>query len=127
MFCGLSISAQNTVLVIHQKTGGTVNYSFTEKPVIVYEGDNMSVTTLGTCVEYPISNLIKFTFVDEANAIENISYTLPDGSNDKTFIYSVNGSLLKSIEPEQKILLNDLNQGVYIIKNGKSTYKIIKK
>lgn len=128
MFLGVaSAFAQNT-LNIHQKSGGVVSYAFSEKPVVTYTADGIHLSTSKVEVDYPLSNLEKFTFGDgDANPVESIK---AEGIAGDVQIYSLGGTLVKTIkscEGTTTFFTGDLPSGVYVIKNGKTTYKIIKK
>ncbi len=59
----VGMQAQNT-LNIHQKSGGVVSYAFSEKPVVTYTAEGIHLSTSKVDVDYPLSNLLKFTFED---------------------------------------------------------------
>lgn len=120
-----SALAQST-LNVHQKSGGTVSYAFSEKPVVTYSGDNLVLKTAKVEVEYPLSNLEKLTFEDGApDAIDSVTMDAP--SENVTHIFNMGGVLVKSVDASLSLSTDDLKPGVYVVKNGKSTYKIIKK
>lgn len=121
-----SAFAQNT-LNVHQKSGGVVSYSFSEKPVVTYTEDGIHLVTNSVEVDYPLSNLEKFTFEDSTSPTGIIR---TEGGSSDVQIFSVGGSLVKTIMATEGITTfstEDLPAGIYVIKNGKSTYKIIKK
>lgn len=121
-----SAFAQNT-LNIHQKTGGVVSYSFSEKPVVTYTEDGIHLVTNSVEVDYPLSNLEKFTFEDNVSPSGIIR---TEGGSSDVQIYSVGGTLVKTVKATDGVTTfstKDLPAGIYVIKNGKSTYKIVKK
>lgn len=121
-----SAFAQNT-LNVHQKSGGVVSYSFSEKPVVTYTEDGIHLVTNSVEVDYPLSNLEKFTFEDSTSPSGIIR---TEGGSSDVQIYSVGGTLVKTIKANEgttTFSTSDLPAGIYVIKNGKSTYKIIKK
>ena len=128
LFLGVaSAFAQNT-LNIHQKSGGVVSYAFSEKPVVTYTADGIHLSTSKVGVDYPLSNLEKFTFGDgDTNPVESIK---ADGVAGDVRIYSINGVLLKTVKQSEgsvSFSTADLSKGTYIIKNGVTTYKITKR
>lgn len=128
LFLSAASCFAQTTLNIHQKSGGIVGYAFSEKPVVTYEGSNLVLNTTKVKVVYPISDLEKLTF-DNGELAEIESVTMSDVKG-KTFVYTSNGVLLKELQPEEgttHLLLEGLSNGVYIIRNGSTTYKIIKK
>lgn len=127
LFSLLCISGNaQTTLNIHQKSGGIVGYAFSEKPVVTYEGSDLVLNTTKVKVVYPISNLEMLTF-DNGELAQIESITMNDVKG-KTFVYTSNGVLVKELQPEDgstHLLLEGLSNGIYIIKNGNITYKII--
>lgn len=125
-FGATSAFAQNT-LNVHQKSGGVVSYSFSEKPVVTYTEDGIHLVTNSVEVDYPLSNLEKFTFEDSTSPSGIIR---TEGGRSDVQIYSVGGLLVKTVKASEgttTFSTEDLPAGIYVIKNGKSTYKIIKK
>lgn len=123
-----SILNAQTQLNVHQKTGGIVSYSFKDKPSAMVSSNSLIIKTSKVTVEYPISNLEKFTFSNEADDV------IPIMDNSKSLdvisIYSISGKLIKTIKPVEGHLSVDtskLERGTYIVKNGSTTYKIYKK
>lgn len=117
-----------TILNVHQKSGGIVSYSFSDKPNATMSGDNLVLKTSNVTVEYPISNLEKFTFSSETDGIAPI--VDKSKSLDVISIYSISGKLIKTIKPVEGRLsvdTSELERGTYIVKNGSITYKIYKK
>lgn len=117
-----------TVLIVHQKSGGIVKYSFCEKPVVTYNGGNLVVSGKEALVEYPLSEIKKFTFGLESDQITRITAseeTVPQ----PTYIYNIDGVLICTLQTigDGKASLVGLPIGIYIIKNGTTTYKIIKR
>lgn len=124
--CAETCFAQNT-LNVHQKDGVVVKYGFSEKPTVTYTATGIHLATTKVEVDYPFVNLEKFTFSDEANAI-NVLKT--ESTNDDVRIYNTNSMLLKTVKQsdgEASFSISELPNGIYIIKNGKTTYKIVKK
>jgi len=118
--------AQNT-LNIHEKTGGVVNYAFSEKPVVTYVDNNLHVATDQESIDYPLSSLDKLTFDDEhATAIGELCVK---EKNAEICVYRLDGTLAKRVsgEGEAKVCTSDLPAGTYIIKHGKVTTKLIKR
>ena len=59
-----------TALFVHQKSGGVLEVSFSEKPVVTYSEGYLVITGANGSVSYPLSDMQKFTFgeVDETHA-----------------------------------------------------------
>ena len=125
VLCSLGVQAQNTML-LHQKDGGVVSYGFSEQPVVTYVADNLHVETATVSIDYPLASLEKITFADEADRID----VLRTDTNTDVRIYSVNGTLVRVAKAEDgAATLNtaDLPAGTYIVKNGTTSYKIVKR
>ena len=136
IFCLLTLFAATaswaeTALIVHQKSGGTVQYAFREKPVVTYSDGYLIISASEASVSYPLSNMQKFTFGDvEEDQITRI--TAPaDVAPQPTFIYSIDGKLMRTLQPSEdgttSASVEGLPTGTYIIKNGKTTYKVVKK
>ena len=126
----LSVTAQN-MIDVHSKTGAVVSYMFTEKPVVTYENDVLVITTDSAKVEFPLADLVKITFDDIESNVDIIKTV--GRSNDMTiYIYNAQGKKIKNIEASEtmsipELNLDELEKGVYIVKQGNITYKIVRK
>lgn len=123
---GASCFAQNT-LNVHQKDGAIVSYAFSEQPLVTYTDEGIHLVTTKVEVDYPMANLEKFTFSDDPNGINEIRTA---GATSDIRIYALNGKLLKTVRQQEgaaTFSTDELPQGVYIIKNGETTYKVTKK
>lgn len=126
----LHTTAQN-VLNVHSKTGAVVSYALSQKPVVTYDGDVLVLTADKTRVEYPLADLDKLTFSDTESTVESISASGISG--DRTIrIFDAEGRSVKTIESdaetdtEPQLLLRDLPEGIYIVRQGDISYKLIK-
>lgn len=122
----------DTALFIHQKSGGVVEYAFSEKPVVTYNEGYLVISSVESDyrVWYPLSNLQKFTFGEVDEQVTRIVApvnTVPQ----PTFIYSIDGKLMRTLQPSEdgstSASLNGLPAGTYVIKNGNTSYKVLKK
>lgn len=122
----------DTALIVHQKSGGTVEFAFREKPVVTYSDDYLviSVQDGQATVSYPLGNLQKFTFGETSDSYTRI-VPPKEVAPQPTYIYNVGGVLLRTIRPSAdgstSASLDGLPAGTYIIKNGTTNYKTIKK
>lgn len=123
----LTASAQNT-LNVHQKDGTVVRYAFSEKPTVTYTAEGIHLVTTKVEVDYPMENLEKWTFSEvDYSGIDEIR---TDGITDEVFVYSLGGTLVKTVSPTDgaaTFSIADLPAGIYVIKNGNATYKITKR
>ena len=120
----------DTALIVHQKSGGTVEYAFSEKPVVTYSNGNLVISVPGASVEYPLSNMEKFTFGEVTDMVTRITAPV-DVAPQPTYIYNVSGVLMRTFQPGENGItpasLDGLPAGTYVIKNGKTSYKVAKK
>ena len=119
-----------TALFVHQKSGGIVEYAFSEKPVVTYEDGFVVISAANASVMYPLSDMQKFTFGEVDDMVTRI--TAPaDAAPQPTQIYNVSGMLVRTLQPSDdgttSASLEGLPAGTYIIKNGKTSYKVAKK
>lgn len=124
--CAASAWAQSS-LKIHKKDGGTVTYSFSQKPVITYTSDGLHLATKSISVDYPLSKIEKFTFEDSGSDIETIR---TEGAEADIQIFTIDGTLVHTIQSTEgttSFCLENLPTGTYVIKNSNTTYKIIKR
>lgn len=130
LFLCTSLCCAQNVLNVYSKNGAVVTFSLSEKPVVTYSSNILVLTTQTTKVEYPLSDLEKVTFGDIESKVESISSSGISG--DLTIrIYDLSGREIKAIGSDKdvsspQLLLDDLNEGTFIVKQGNITYKIIK-
>lgn len=140
------LANKNTPTVeVWTKSGERIAYSLSEHPVITYSGTDLVLTTTHLTVNYPLAELHKFTFGTEATAIEPIP-TLPDGQirmpgemlilsgfcpSEQVLIYNIEGQKVLdatiSSDGNTTIDIQSLATGIYVVKAGCITHKIIKK
>ncbi|MBO5866318.1 MAG: T9SS type A sorting domain-containing protein [Bacteroidaceae bacterium] len=132
-------------LVIEINDSKQHSYSLSDKPVITFDNDRLFIKTDKIEIDYPISNIVKYYFIeldetgveDIKNDVDNINfiYTNPDflcveGINGDADIniYDISGRVcaVNSTKSDNcmKIELNTLKKGVYIIKVNNHSFKI---
>ena len=122
----LRISAEGDILTIWPKEGKAVEYAFSERPRVVYVGNVLRLTTKKTQVDFPVSNLHKFTF-DGIGAETVMESIRSQDTESPTHVYTADGKLMKTIHAGNSLSLDGFQRGVYIVKQNKITYKIIKR
>lgn len=130
MLVAVVSSLADTALIVHQKSGGTVEYAFSEKPVVTYRDGYLVISAAEASVLYPMSNMQKFTFGEVSDQVTRIK--APTGATPQpTHIYNVGGILMRTLQPSEEgstpASIDGLPAGTYIIKNGNTSYKITKK
>ena len=129
LFAATAMQA-DTALFVHQKSGGVVEYAFSEKPVVTYKDGHLVISAAEASVMYPLSDLQKFTFGEVDDQVTRIVAPV-DMAPQPTQIYSIDGKLMRTYQPGENgatsASLEGLTSGTYIIKNGKTSYKVLKK
>lgn len=118
--------AQNT-LNIHQKEGEIFCCDFLDKPIVTYEGSTLKVSTKTVSIEFPLTELDKLSFEDE---LTDIKLQHIERESSDILIYNEKGVLLKRIHNDSGISETnflEIPKGIYIIKKGDTTFKVLKK
>ena len=121
----------DTSLIVHQKSGGTVEFAFSEKPVVTYSEGYLFISAQDRSVHFPLSGLQKFTF-GEVDDDQVTRITPPvNVAPQPTYIYGIDGKLMRTLKPSEDgttpANLDGLPAGTYVIKNGTTTDKVLKK
>jgi len=72
MVCSAASLFAQTALVVVQKSGGNVYYSFEDSPKVTFTSKDVVISTSKTVVEYPLADLLSFNFDDMANGVYGI-------------------------------------------------------
>ena len=145
--CLISLAAHAQNAVIIQMKDGTKNVIALENiqggqsPTIAFEGNELVVTSSHT-LRLDMSKVLRYTFGDYATGIhETGNHTAEvvflggdikisnQPASTRAKIFNASGVLMRSIEvgnTTAQITLNGLPAGVYILKVGCTTYKILK-
>ena len=139
-----SVFAQNT-LTIYQKDGQQFSFGFEDKPVITYTDTDLVLKTTKTEVQYPLADVIKFTFKDAETAVAPIkegraaqlelkNYTVSITDAKAGINVTVIGSDGKAVgsyktdsDGSATFSIADLPQGLYIINSENLTCKFLMK
>ena len=120
----------DSALFVHQKSGGVIEYAFSEKPVVTYSEGYLIISVPEASVSYPLSNLQKFTFGDVDEQVTRIVAPV-NTAPQPTYIYSLDGKLMRTLQPSEdgttSASLEGLPSGTYVVKNGKTSYKVLKR
>ena len=139
--------AQNA-FVIYQKDGMVTTFSFAEKPILSYSGNELVLTTTETSVQYPIYMLQKVAFdmkdidmEDIEDGIKGVSvyadvrYSFREGSlfisgcepGALVSLYNLKGMKVGQYrldaEGKATIPLQTLSKDTYIVKAGNLSFK----
>lgn len=127
MLSGCLLATAQQSLNIHTTSKGVVTFTFDEKPVVTFSDEILNVATDSVSVEFPFEDIEKITFEDGVTAIESIR--INDGKGIVT-IYDISGRLVskyKPVEGSTTVDLTPLPSGVYVVNDGKRTYKVMKR
>lgn len=138
-----SAAYTNDDLIIETKSGQKVNYSLSTRPVVTFEGTDLVLTGTGVKVLYPVADVKEITFGTHPTGVSNVKSSditfFVSGSeitakglqkSDKLELYTVDGKVLTtkavSAEGEATVDISSLNGGIYVVKAGEKSYKILK-
>jgi hypothetical protein len=98
---------------------------FTDMPEFTYADGNVTMKSSATELSWPIEKLQKLTFEnsDIPTDIRDVKATGLDLLSDQFDVYDLGG---KQIRKDAKSL-SELPRGVYIVKDGNTTIKVVRK
>lgn len=127
LLSGMLLHAQQT-LNIHTTTKGVVSFAFSEQPSVTFgKPEVLTVTSTSMTVEFPFNEIERITFDDVPSAVQALTVREETGS---VLIYDLSGKLMRKVVSEQgtaTVDLSTLRPGVYIVKDGKRSYKVVKR
>ena len=128
LFSGSTLAIAQQTLNIHTTTQGVVSFAFAEQPTMTFATkDVLTITTESMSIDFPFAEVEKVTFVDATDGVEVL--TVCDGGG-QLLIYDLSGKLVRqgtTTDHGAAINLSTLRSGVYIVHDGKRTYKITKR
>ncbi|MBO6033420.1 MAG: T9SS type A sorting domain-containing protein [Prevotella sp.] len=118
-------AANEPVIIIWLNDGNKTEVLFADMPEFTYADGNISLQSNNpsTTLSWPIENLQKLTFENVTTAIRDIKATGLDILSDKMAVYDLSGKMLK----KQIKSLSELSKGVYIVKDGSVSIKVVRK
>lgn len=129
---GFAYDKQYYELVLTMKDGSTITYQLDKKFVLTFADTKIVLESENVRAEYEITDISSFEQnnipAPDDDAVESVTTS---NSNGPVLIYDLNGRFVRSISADEsrqaQFMIDDLREGVYVIKNGVTTYKIIKK
>ncbi len=122
----LSASAQQA-LNIHTTSQGVVSFEFAQKPIVTFVAPETLVVKSETMtVEFPFAEVEKLTFEDLPTAVEALSVS---EATDAVSVYDISGKFVlqsKNANGTARIDLSPLRPGIYVVKDGRRSYKVRK-
>ena len=116
-------AAKDPVIVIWLNDGNSQQVLFDEMPVFTFDNGVMTLKGEETELSWPLENVNKFTFGNVSTGIRDVKTTDLDILSDNCVAYDLNGRVVK----QNLKSLSELPKGVYIIKNGRVTTKVVRK
>ena len=116
-------AAKDPVIVIWLNDGNSQQVLFDEMPVFTFDNGAMTLKGEETELSWPLENLNKFTFGYVSTGIRDVKTTGLDILSDNCVAYDLKGRVVR----QNLKSLSELPKGVYIIKNGRVTTKVVRK
>ena len=126
----VSAIAQEQLNII-LKDSSYVSYTFDEKPKITINGNTLSVSTAAITVDFPMSEVRNLQFgsiPDDITAAPAVNILTSDNDS-QLQIYTIDGLLVRTSQNNTSsatsVTLGDLPKGIYIVRKGDKSHKII--
>ena len=125
MLCSIGVRAEDAKIIIWLNDGNKSEVLFADMPELTYADGYVSITSNSpsTTLSWPIENLQKLTFENTSTAIRDVKATGLDLLSEKFDAYDLSGKMVK----KQIKSLSELPRGVYIVKDGSVTIKVVRK
>ena len=132
-------------LKVWKKDKTTVLYDLSDEPVTTFENGKLVIKTSSATVEYPVKDILRYTYEGVRTGIDNITYdnsVLVKEEQDKlsflnlktgseVYLFNANGRLLdvqrSNGTDAVSVSLSSRPQGVYFVKCGNETIKLMKR
>lgn len=122
--------ADDAKIIVWLNDGNKTEILFNEMPEFLYADGNISLQNGSTTLSWPLSNLQKFTFEDIVSSVPTVPTDIKevkkatlDLLSDHCSVYDLNGKLIR----KQIKSLSELPKGVYIVKDGNVSIKVVRK
>lgn len=126
LLCSAGVrAAQDAKIIVWLNDGNKTEVLFADMPEFTYADGNISLqsNSPSTTLSWPIENLQKLTFEQVSTGIRDIKVDGLDILSDNLTVYDLNGRLVKKNVKS----LTELPKGVYIVKDGSVTIKVVRK
>ena len=135
----------NPQLVVWKKDMSKVYYYLSDQPVTTFVNGNLVINTTNTTMEYPLKDILRYTYEGVNTGIESLeneNSVFVKQEQDKlsltnlkkgteVYLYNINGRLLdikRSNGTDAVVIsISSHPQGVYIVKTGTETIKLLKR
>ena len=125
VLCSAGAWAQDAKIIVWLNDGNKTEVLFADMPEFTYAEGNITLqsNSPSTSLSWPIENLQKLTFENVTTAIRDVKATGLDILSDQMTVYDLSGKVVK----KQARSLSELPKGVYIVKDGSVTIKVVRK
>ena len=112
-------------IIVWLNDGNKSEVLFADMPELTYADGYVSIqsNSPSTTLSWPIEDLQKLTFENTSTAIRDVKATGLDILSGNMSVYDLSGKMVK----KQIKSLSELPQGVYIVKDGSVTIKVVRK
>lgn len=117
--------AEDSKIVVWLNDGNKSEVLFADMPELTYADGNVNIqsNSPSTTFSWPIENVQKLTFENLETGIRDIKTTGLDLLSDHFDAYDLSGKIVrKGIKS-----ISELPKGAFIIKDGKVTFKVVRK
>lgn len=117
--------AEDSKIVVWLNDGNKSEVLFADMPELTYADGNVNIqsNSPSTTFSWPIENVQKLTFENLETGIRDIKTTGLDLLSDHFDAYDLSGKMVrKGIKS-----ISELPKGAFIIKDGKVTFKVVRK
>lgn len=125
VFCTTGAWAADSKIIVWLNDGNKSEVLFTDMPELTYADGNVNLqsNSPSTTFSWPIANVQKLTFENLDTSIRDVKATGLDLLSDHFDAYDLSGKMVrKGIKS-----ISELPKGAYIIKDGKVTFKVVRK
>lgn len=125
VLCSTGTRAEEGKIIVWLNDGTTVPVLFSDMPEFTYADGMITLqsNSPSTALSWPIENLQKFTFEGISTTIRDVKATGLDIESDNMTVYDLSGRMVR----QNVKSLSELPKGVYIVKNGRVTIKVVRK
>jgi hypothetical protein len=110
-------------IIVWLTDGNKTSVLFADMPEFTYADGNITLKSQRTELSWPLANLQKFTFEDITTDVREVKTADLDILSDNCAVYDLDGRLVK----QQIKSLSELPTGTYIVKDGNTTIKVVRK
>ena len=129
--CQTLAFADGSALLITFTDGTTASYVLSEKPRVTFGQGTLLITSAGASAEYERATISRFTFVDAAElgigslTEGSVAFEYVRLAGAPIEVFTTGGTLI--VRGTDSVSLSGLPSGIYVVRSGRHTVKIVKK